>query len=579
MLLRNLNIYSEDELKRIKAFEWEVMSYLNDGTKGHGYCNFIVSLYIVNIAGSYNLPSDVTLEMILKHISDENIAAYVKEYFSEETWNNVIDSAVRNNIFPHCKDIIINSIDEDNEATPHSLCSLVAQILEIGDDEYIADMGCGTGNFLFTPELRNKKCALHGFELRARSTVVASIRNEIAGKNAVIHQGDFFSLLNGVADGGFIFDKVFSNYPFGIQLKHMHKGKEYLEKLTEKIPSISKATSSDWVFNSLLLDVLKPDGKAVGVMTVGSAFNTIDTPARKYFIENGFIEALIALPRNLFHYTGIPTILIVLSHGNDSVRFVDARELCDVGRRYASFTDSDISDILEAYKKNGENSKEISCQTIKENDYVLSPERYFSKVKEFENGVEFQDVILNITRGASITAKELDSISSEQPTQYQYLMLKNINKGVISTELPYITGIEKKYEKYCLKNNSLILSKNGYPYKVAVASIKGEQKVLASGNMYVIQLDEEKVDPYYLKSFFESEIGINVLKSITVGATIPNIGVDNLKKIKIPIPSMEEQKKVSTRYQATLDEITVLQIKLEKAQSKLLHIFDEESEG
>ena len=97
-----------DELKRIKAFEWEVMSYLNDGTKGHGYCNFIVSLYMVNIAGSYNLPSDVTLEMILKHISDENIAAYVKEYFSEETWNNVIDSAVRNNIFPHCKDIIIN---------------------------------------------------------------------------------------------------------------------------------------------------------------------------------------------------------------------------------------------------------------------------------------------------------------------------------------------------------------------------------------------------------------------------------------------------------------------------------------
>ena len=48
-------------------------------------------------------------------------------------------------------------------------------------------------------------------------------------------------------------------------------------------------------------------------------------------------------------------------------------------------------------------------------------------------------------------------------------MLANIQNGIIDDKLPYLSSIEPKYEKYCLKNNDLILSKNGYPYKVAVA--------------------------------------------------------------------------------------------------------------
>jgi type I restriction enzyme M protein len=147
---------------------------------------------------------------------------------------------------------------------------------------------------------------------------------------------------------------------------------------------------------------------------------------------------------------------------------------------------------------------------------------------------------------------------------------------MIDDKLPYLSSIDPKYEKYCLKNNSLIISKNSYPYKIAVASVMEGQRILANGNLYIIELDEEKANPYYIKAFFDSEQGHAVLKSITVGATIPNIGVDKLRKVKIPLPPMEEQNRISQKYQAVLDEISVIKLRLEKAINRLYHIFDEE---
>lgn len=96
------------------------------------------------------------------------------------------------------------------------------------------------------------------------------------------------------------------------------------------------------------------------------------------------------------------------------------------------------------------------------------------------------------------------------------------------------------------KNDSdiSILSKNGYPYKIAVAEVKEGQRILGNGNLYIIELDEEKADPYYLAAFFGSEQGTAALRSRTVGATIPNIGVEQLTKLVIPIPPLENRKRL-----------------------------------
>jgi len=68
------------------------------------------------------------------------------------------------------------------------------------------------------------------------------------------------------------------------------------------------------------------------------------------------------------------------------------------------------------------------------------------------------------------------------------------------------------------------------------------------------------------------------LKSITVGATISNIGVEQLKGLVIPIPLVEKQQEIAEEYQSIKDEITMLQLKLEKARNRMAHIIEEGSD-
>ena len=190
-----------------------------------------------------------------------------------------------------------------------------------------------------------------------------------------------------------------------------------------------------------------------------------------------------------------------------------------------------------------------------------------------ENAIVFGDVIKSISRGAPCTASQLDEMAAKGETNMRYLMLANINDGVIDDNLPYLANIEPKFEKYCLKNNSLIISKNGLPYKIVVASVKDGQKILASGNLYIIELDTTRVDPYYLKAFFDSEQGEAVLKSISVGAVVLNIGVESLKKIMVPILPLEKQQKIAQEYKAKLAEIADIKSRLAKELDSLHQIF------
>ena len=65
---------------------------------------------------------------------------------------------------------------------------------------------------------------------------------------------------------------------------------------------------------------------------------------------------------------------------------------------------------------------------------------------------------------------------------------------------------------------------------------------------------------------------------ITVGAAMPNIGVDKLKKVEIPLPPMEDQERIAQKYRTTLKEIAAIKSHLDNTVNKLYHIFDEESD-
>ena len=527
-------------------------------------------------------------ELTMKSVADgrldipEEILRFVREFhqhwLSEKVWRQLL--SIAGNYTE--EELALAAVISDSvsgykyqTATPQSILNLTQCILHIQEREQVVDLCCGTGSFLMGESINQPQAAYFGCDINYQSTMIAKMCADLLGEEISIECCDVFQFAENANYPKA--DKIFSNYPFGMMLRNSNDASAYMQRLAQAYPEFSKKTSSDWVFNALICDLLAEGGKAVAVMTTGAAQNSTDISMRKYLAERLMIESVITLPKRMFApYTSIGTSLIVFSHGNEGIRLVDATKLCLCGRRQNEFSPQNIEEILDALQADGEYSRMISMEELRDNEYNLSLEHYTEEMPAFVNGVPFGEVTKSITRGASITASQLDDMVSQTATRVQYLMLANIQDGIIDDKLPYLTELDPKYDKYCLKNNDIILSKNGYPYKVAVARVEPEQKILANGNLYIIEPDENRINPYYIKAYFDSAQGIAALKNISVGTTIPNIGVDKLKNIAIPLPSMEEQNRIAEKYQATLNEIVRLKNELTSAVDKLHTIFDEE---
>lgn len=520
--------------------------------------------------------SNYTFSSILENKDkwNEGVILSLREHTElEKSWELLTGllTGCSSEIFALASCITSDSRIEVESSTPDSIIKLAKRILNIKRGDSVLDLCSGVGKFLIDCELDEPDAFYTGVELNKNSLIQAELRKEMFGSKVSFIERDVLQSYNQDSNTFLLpderkYNKIFSNYSFGLRLFDFPKGFDL------------KTRNTDWFFNSLICSKLDDNGKAVAIMTNGSTWNSSDLDVRKQFIEEGKISAIISLPKNMFPYTMIPTTFIVFtSKENNSIRFIDASNIFQEGRRVNEFNDDDINKIINALSEDSEISKEVSLSDIKNQNYKLNPGTYTSKLTKFENGVHFGDVIKSVTRGAPLKAVELDKIASSEKTNMQYLQLANIKNGLIEDNLPYITEIDPKYDKYCLKNNNLILSKNGAPFKIAVAELESvTNRILANGNLFVIELDEEKVNPFFLTAFFNSNTGSECLKRISVGTAIPNIGVEDLKNMIIPLPSLEEQNTIAHKYQAARDEIKVLKLKLSDVLERMQSVFDNE---
>lgn len=458
------------------------------------------------------------------------------------------------------------------EPTPDGISKLALKILDIQPGESVADVGCGCGNFLVNAALEENKASYHGYDTMSECCSVSKMRGNLLHTDMDITNEDIFKCAN---EGSLpMFDKVFSNYPWGIKTREMDEAVKFYNNIKDSVGVNPISFSSEWLFNLLLCSMLKENGKAVAIVHNAVIANERYSECRKYFVEKGLVECVISLPSNMFSYTALPSAMIVFSYGNESVRMIDATKLCERGRRLNTLSNQNILDIVDAMKQDSEYSKAVNTEKLRDNDYNLTFTRYVGEDIQFDNGVPFESVIKKISRGTQLKAKDLDEINSDTPTDYQYLTLSNIHDGYIDEKLPYLSHIDSSQEKYCILDRSLVMTKNGYPYKFAVVNVPEGKKILANTNLFVIELDEEKVDPYYIQAFLESDVGMTMLKRISVGSALFSISLEGLKKMMIPLPSLEEQKVIASDFQNKIHEIADLNARLAKAVSGLHHICD-----
>jgi len=185
----------------------------------------------------------------------------------------------------------------------------------------------------------------------------------------------------------------------------------------------------------------------------------------------------------------------------------------------------------------------------------------FMKEKENVNNIEEDEEKIqgpyDLPKGWKwITLKELIvkgpqyglTAKSEKEGRILYIRITDVDSlgRLISTDLHYVNVDEETFEKYTIKPGDILIARSGATAGKAFLCKEPMNAVFGS---YLIrfQVDERKVLPNYLFYFFLSDEYWNQVKSWKIGGAQPNVNAQNLKKLKVPLPPLEEQKHIVSR--------------------------------
>ncbi|MCG2431625.1 type I restriction-modification system subunit M [Aequorivita xiaoshiensis] len=236
--------------------------------------------------------------------------------------------------------------EENNEEagehfTPREIIKLMTHLIfeplkgKIKDGTYlIYDPACGSGGMLteaehFAKNL-NPKATFHLYGQEVNPETYAICKADMLIKDEDPEKIAFGSTLSKDGFPNLQFDFMISNPPYGktwkVDKDAILDKKEIIDpRFTVGVPRIN---DGQLLFVMNIVSKLKknsPLGSRAATIHNGSALFTGDagqgeTEIRKYLLENDLLEAIIALPNDLFYNTGIPTYIFILNNKKDENR-------------------------------------------------------------------------------------------------------------------------------------------------------------------------------------------------------------------------------------------------------------------
>lgn len=507
-----------------------------------------------------------------------------------------------------------------------SLSELSFKLLNIKDNDYVLNLFSELGNFAIESYFNSPNILIRGVEdffitrniailkasLISNSINFSDVTDDYNKELASIEWDDFYDLTPSVELLSALYytpkqkvDKIFSNLALILDYYNIrnlassnydYEGKdteaksiEFMKLRSDKnLEEITENASLEWLHYIELMTNFKDEGKAISLVESKILYDNENIKIRKYFIENGYIEAIILLPENMMIGLNDSLVFIVFSKGNEKIRFVDASNFGKVKKfkekKISILKDNDIDEIMNLL--NNEINSKISiskkiedfsknCYNLDVNVNISSSKTNFSK--ETVTVVKLENLAKKIIRGSQISPKELEEFKTNEETSNIYLSISDVNDGLIDFQniQNYLTEIPKNQEKFLIKNEDILLSKYGIvPYKFAVASITEREKVIASGNFIIIEVDKKQISPYYLAALFSSRKGTKILKEAYSDSKNGSLSIKKLEKVMIPVYSKEVQEKIANEYFKILSDIEKEKIKLKKLLENKEKVFE-----
>ena len=290
--------------------------------------------------------------------------------------------------------------EENNEEagehfTPRDVVQLMARLIflpvaeEVRSGTYLVyDGACGTGGMLTVAEEtltqlakeQGKEASVHlyGQEVNPETYAISKADLILKGEGGEADNVQYGSTLSADAFPAREFDFMLSNPPYGKSWKSDLERMGGKSDITDPrfvvehggnpgYALVTRSSDGQMMFLANMLSKMKHDnqmGSRLAEVHNGSSLFTGDagqgeSNIRRWIIENDWLEAIVALPLNMFYNTGIATYVWVLSnrkpeHRRGRVQLIDATQWSqplrkNLGSKNCELSDEDIGRICDAF--------------------------------------------------------------------------------------------------------------------------------------------------------------------------------------------------------------------------------------
>ncbi|MEU0718869.1 class I SAM-dependent DNA methyltransferase [Streptomyces lavendulocolor] len=348
------------------------------------------------------------------------------------------------------EELIRRFAEQSNETagehfTPREVIKLMVNLLIAPDGDAlqvpgvvrtVMDPACGTGGMLSAAEEHIRSLnpdatvEVYGQELNPESWAIC--RSDLMIKGQDPEHIAFGNSFSDPGHGREKFDYLLANPPFGVEWKKVKEEVEYEHKNLGEAgrfaAGLPRINDGSLLFLQHMISMMKPvDVKGGGGSRVAIVFNgsplftgaagSGESEIRRWILENDWLEAVVALPDQLFYNTGISTYFWILTN----------RKAPDHKGKVALL---DARDQFQKMRKSlGDKRKELGKQHIKEVTQLYAeaiqvaadPEHpLYAKVKVFDNeafGYRRITVERPLKLRFEVTDETLAALAAAKPVQ------------------------------------------------------------------------------------------------------------------------------------------------------------------
>ncbi|MCB9604588.1 MAG: SAM-dependent DNA methyltransferase [Sandaracinus sp.] len=397
-------------------------------------------------------------EQIAK-LDEGNILFLVVKRFTEvDLHPEVVPNHMMGSIF---EDLIRRFAEQSNETagehfTPREVIRLMVNLLLSRDDEVLRakgivktlyDPACGTGGMLSVAEdyllALNPDAHLEVFGQELNDESYAICKADMLLKAENPGNVALYSSFSRDGHAGRKFDYMLSNPPFGVEWK---KDEAAIKREAETLgfagrfgAGLPRINDGSFLFLQHMVSKMKPvseGGSRVAIVFNGSPLFTGDAGSgeseiRRWILENDWLEAIVALPDQLFFNTGIYTYVWLVTNRKDperknKVQLINGTDLYQkmrksLGNKRHELSDEHIAELCRLYGdfEEGPRSKvfdtedfgfrKITVERPLRLNFQASPER----LERLSSERAFEGLAKSKKKGAAAT-KEIEEGRAQQ---------------------------------------------------------------------------------------------------------------------------------------------------------------------